>query len=278
MNFIYSKFLEKLVLQEVLLLPGAKPADEFKAALFTKAYVPNQLGAETYNDLVSLGFECKDPNAEAYAPENKAYQPGGKEVVFRLMSSDSTYTYLTCNNVSWSNATIKPRYAVIYRVSDGLLISCYDLGKNQDVENTRMAINWSGNAVLTIQTSLYYEQPSVNEISDISITTFGERPSGSGSGVKVTILLTNGLSREFYLYDGIIDNILNIESPNGVQNKVITEEFNRKIDSVAINDVPIIPIQTETAIGIGVYHNKINIEIEPIPETTIRSIVFGGEE
>lgn len=277
MNFIYSKFLEKLMLQEIFLLSGAQPADEFKVALINKNYSPSQQDNKKYSDLVELGYECKDPNAEAYASENKGYQPGGKEVIFKLMSSDTVYTYLTCNNVSWIKSTITPRYAVIYRVKDGTLISCFDFGKDQVVENGRFAINWNGDAVLTIQTDMYYEQPDVNEIADIIVETFGPRPEEADSGVKVTISLTNGQVREFKIYDGFVDEMLDIDSDNSVKNKAISQEFNRKIDSVAINDIPLEPIQIETTYGSGILHNKINIEIESISKATIRYMVLGEE-
>lgn len=277
MNFIYSKFLEKLMLQDVFLLPGAQPADEFKVALINKNYSPSQQDNKKYSDLVDLGYECIDPNAEAYAVENKGYQPGGEEIIFKLMSSDTVYTYLTCNNVSWTKATITPRYAIIYRVKDGLLISCFDFGKDQVVESGRFAINWNGDAVLTIQTDMYYEQPSVNEIADIAVETFGPRPEESDSGVKITITLTNGQVREFKIYDGFVDEMLDVDSENAVKNKTISREFNRKIDSVAINGTPIEPIQTETPIGNGILHNEINIEIEPISRATIRYMVLGEE-
>ena len=275
MNFIYSKFLEKLMLQDVFLLPGAQPADEFKVALINKNYTPSQQDTKKYADLVDLGYECIDPNAEAYASENKGYQPGGAEVIFKLMSSDTVYTYLTCNNVAWTKSTITPRYAVIYRVKDGLLISCFDFGKDQVVENGRFAINWNGDAVLTIQTDLYYEQPDVNEIADIVVETFGPRPETSESGVKVVINLTNGQTREFKLYDGFVDSMLDVSSVNSVRNAAVSQEFNRKIDSVAINDIPLEPIQIETTIGNGILHNKINIEIEPISKVTIRKMILG---
>ena len=275
MNFIYSKFLEKLMLQEVFLLPGAQPADEFKVALFNKNYTPNQRDNKSYSDLVDLGYECVDPNGETYAPEGKGYQAGGKNITFKLLSSDTVYTYLTCNNVSWIKTTITPRYAIIYRVSDGLLISCFDFGKDQVVENGRFAINWNGDAVLTIQTDMYYEQPSVNEIANIEVETFGPRPEESDSGVKITITMTNGQVREFKIFDGFVDDMLDVDSENAVKNKEISREFNRKIDSVAINDIPIEPIQIETHIGNGILHNKINIEIEPISRATIRNMVLG---
>lgn len=137
MNTVYTNFL-KAYLQNNITLTG-NSADTFKMALLNSEYKPES-GDKKYNNLVKEGFEI----------QGLGYESGGKEIKFTLLASSSDVLEFQGTRISWTNATFTARYGVIYRASDGMLVSCYDFGIEQAVDDGTFSLFWKGSPTISI--------------------------------------------------------------------------------------------------------------------------------
>lgn len=172
MNTIYTNFL-KAYLQQGISLAGPN-ADEFKIALFTESYTPDN-DDKKYSDLVKAGYEV----------QGLGYRSGGKTITFNDPTEDDGRINFLGSNVIWTKATFIARYGVIYRVSDGLLVSCYDFGMNQSVEDGKFNLSWKGTSTISISIADLTEQAKALDV----------------------------------------DSVLSLTSSNPVENKVLTDIF-----------------------------------------------------
>jgi pSer/pThr/pTyr-binding forkhead associated (FHA) protein len=83
-----------------------------------------------YTDKAAL-----DSNTEAYTPEGEVsglnYEAGGKAVSGVRSGIDSAIAFLSFDSVSWKNATITARGAMVYNASKGnRAVAVFDFGKD----------------------------------------------------------------------------------------------------------------------------------------------------
>jgi hypothetical protein len=118
-------------------------ADTIKVALTTSSYTPN-MGADDFfnditNEITGTGYTA---GGATLASVTWTYNTGTK--VATLGAAD----------VTWTNATLTARYAVVYKStgtsSTSRLIGLVDFGANQSPAAVDFKLSWTGGAVLTL--------------------------------------------------------------------------------------------------------------------------------
>lgn len=160
-NIIYNKFLEKFFEKTIdLELPNT-----LKIALFKTSYIPNVDGIMTYDELSSVGKECKDCYELYDDNPSKGYKKGGSYITLikrRDEEAESGKSSYYCNeSIYWHNISLYDDNAigsaVIYRESDGLLICCFqfdipkEVGQDGEGEDD-LELTWEGIDIMSIQT------------------------------------------------------------------------------------------------------------------------------
>ena len=101
---------------------GAVDTDVIKCALLTSSYTPSQLTHQAWTTSCS-----------AYEVTGTGYTAGGAtltDVTIGLKTATTTFQFWA-SECSWTNSTITARYAVIYSVTTGYLISYVDFGEDK---------------------------------------------------------------------------------------------------------------------------------------------------
>lgn len=136
---MYTEFLNRYT-QGLIDLESS----ELKIALFSNLYIPS-VSHSHYEDLNVKNFEII----------GSGYTEGGKPIVLNRVDMDNNRVlYGTGSSVSWDNATFQVRYAILYRISDGLLITCYDLG-DQVSDHKKFTLNWANTYLLSLTAESY---------------------------------------------------------------------------------------------------------------------------
>jgi len=181
-NIIYNFFLQKYFSQDVDL-----EKDSYKLALFKESYTPNINKAETYGALSGAGLECEDDDPLVSDNPNKGYKKGGISVTFSLLeSSTDIYKRYSCGDVVFNDylslsGDNTAYYAIIYRESDGLLVSCFPFDKPITLNKEGLTLSWAD--VVTIQIS-----------ADLGITIDTSLDINSGNPVQNKVI-TEALGR-----------------------------------------------------------------------------------
>lgn len=185
-NIIYNFFLQKYFSQDVNLEDGS-----YKLALFKGTYTPSINGVITYNALSLAGFECEDDDPMVSDNPNKGYKKGGVPVTFtRMESSTDIYKKYSCGDVVFNDylslsGDNTAYYAIIYRESDGLLVSCFPFDVPITLNKEGLTLSWAN--VITIQISAdmgisidaYINKDSENPVQNRAIAEALERYAGS---------------------------------------------------------------------------------------------------
>ena len=124
---IYNSFINAFLTQSINL---TDPDFEYRVVLLSDEYTPDAADS-SYDELSRAGFEIVGDN----------YIEGGERITFTSNTEENTLNFLG-SRVGWTEATFSARYAIIYRISDGLLISCYDFGEEKTVDEGDFVINW----------------------------------------------------------------------------------------------------------------------------------------
>lgn len=163
-NIIYNNFKKEFIENR-----HTNPIDltlphKYCVALFNSLYKPESEEGNTFYDLQNKGrYEVEDLF--------EIYEPGGKEITFRLCESENNNQIsYTANNVYWEDTKIfDARYAIIYIKDTGMLISCHDLGQSVSTDDENLLINWGDASVLT-----FTIDPEKEEIIDNNLSTKSE--------------------------------------------------------------------------------------------------------
>ncbi len=154
-NIIYNFFLQKYFSQDVDL-----EKDSYKLALFKESYTPNINKIETYGALSGAGLECEDGDPLVSDNPNKGYKKGGVPVTFSLLeSSTDIYKKYSCGDVVFNDylslsGDNTACYAIIYRVSDGLLVSCFPFDRPITLNKEGLTLSWADVATVQISADL----------------------------------------------------------------------------------------------------------------------------
>lgn len=151
-NIIFNNFLKlKLESDLDLTTPYTYKICLLKSsfyALYSKSGFINTLN--TYAFISIAGFECEDINYN--------YKSGGKDVTLSLNTENSNTSmlqkyYIKNSPIEWKNVKFKDynldplKYILLYRISDGLLIACFDISDSfkytpNDNGEINIKLNW----------------------------------------------------------------------------------------------------------------------------------------
>ena len=175
-NIIYNFFLQKYFSQDADLEKGS-----YKLALFKGTYTPSVNGVTTYDALSLAGFECEDDDPLVSDNPNKGYKKGGIPVKFTLLdSSTDIYKKYSCGDVTFNDylslsGDNTAYFAIIYRESDGLLVSCFPFDVPITLNKEGLTLSWAN--IITIQIS-----------ADLGITIDSSLSTESGNPVQNRVI------------------------------------------------------------------------------------------
>ncbi len=116
----------------------------------------------TYFTIANAGMECRDSKekdeSDPYGYLEGRYPEGGKYVSF-TETPVPVYKYIDyfSDDVVFYNVSLDSdnaaRYALLYRGTDGLIMSLYDLGSPVTVEDDSLILQWKGSPVMRIGSS-----------------------------------------------------------------------------------------------------------------------------
>lgn len=149
-NIIYNQFLVKASGEGVDLSNN----NEYKICLLREDVLSSVLDPAfngNYTLIAQAGWECSD----ATVPEDDltGYHTGGKYINLVRRENGSCTEYYS-SNVIFRGVTLigedAARYALLYRVFDGLMISLFDLGESIEVDDDSFILDWKDAAILRI--------------------------------------------------------------------------------------------------------------------------------
>jgi len=121
--------------------------DTIKIALLTDAYVPNQDAHEFFSDVA------------AHEITGAGYITGGVNLTSKSITyrADTNELIFDADDITWSNATLTARYAVVYDAQSGSaatspLISYTDFSTNMSSTNMDLKLTVSVDGVFKIST------------------------------------------------------------------------------------------------------------------------------
>lgn len=159
-NIIYNQFLNMIALTGLDLSElDSNGKSRYKLALLKVGSEESELNwtdpSYGYDFSTIQQYECLDTGG--YADEKYGYKAGGLYIYFSSPIKDAErdcVDYLSPSKIYRERVTLTgenaARYAVIYRVSDGLLISAFDLGRNLVINDDTLSIGWGEIAVIRI--------------------------------------------------------------------------------------------------------------------------------
>lgn len=141
---MYGQMLQKALHKEI-----DYSSDTIKVALVTNAYTPNQDTDDYWNDV----------NTNEVANGN-GYTTGGIALANKVNSYNASTNIIKLSGdaVSWSNATITARYAVIYDDTPATaatkpLLGYVDFGADQSSSSGNFTITWDTAGIFQITVS-----------------------------------------------------------------------------------------------------------------------------
>lgn len=154
-NIVYEKFLIEVVSNGVdLTLENGYKVCLIKGTLSEEIYnlLLSSSFDKSYNEVSSAGWECVNTQL-GYLDDNVGYHEGGKYINF-IKQPQIGYTEYYSSPIKFMRVTLDEdnaaRYALIYRESDGLLISIFDLKSSIIVDDDSLILNWSNVPVLRL--------------------------------------------------------------------------------------------------------------------------------
>jgi len=199
MNLLYSQFLKAYMKKSINLVSTLEvPADTFKLALVSQeaieaqTQVPTGAGDFTKNTCLAKFQDLQDQGAEV---ESENYEPGGQEVIFTKTIGNfgedddevQNYSdglprifYNLNRSVTFGTQSAPVKFtaggAIIYRVSDGLLIAYYQFPDPAEVNGT-FSLTWGGKHVMAVKMDVYdTNQGSSVSVVDTELNTTSNNP------------------------------------------------------------------------------------------------------
>jgi len=118
--------------------------DSIKVMLLADTYTPDQDNHKFVSDV------------QDHEITGEGYTAGGKALLNKTLTydPDNNYTIFDADDVSWTNATITARYAVIYADvgTSKPLIGYIDFGQNKSTENGEFMIIWNPAGIIRFST------------------------------------------------------------------------------------------------------------------------------
>lgn len=116
-----------------------------KCCLLTSAVAPVQETWDSYADVVTAANEVV----------GAGYTAGGAAVTAKTLAEAAKVSTFDGDNVSWANALITARYAVLYSDTpaanaDKKLLAFWDFGADYGVINGTLTITWNAAGICTI--------------------------------------------------------------------------------------------------------------------------------
>lgn len=211
-NIIYNYFLQKYFSQDADLEKGS-----YKLALFKGTYTPSVNGVTTYDALSLAGFECEDNDPLVSDNPNKGYKKGGIPVTFtKLESSTDIYKKYSCGDVTFNDylslsGDNTAYYAIIYRDTDGLLVSCFPFDVPITLNKEGLTLSWAN--VITIQ---------ISADMGITIDTDFDKDSGNPIQNKVITEALDNYSKSLERYGIRINNEEDYDNPHVEEDNIDT--------------------------------------------------------
>jgi len=121
--------------------------DPIKVMLLADTYTPDQDNHKFLSDVVS------------HEITGEGYTAGGQALANKTLTYDAAnnYTIFDAGDVSWPNATITARYAVLYAdigtsADEKPLLGYVDFGQNKSSENGEFTIIWNQAGIMRFST------------------------------------------------------------------------------------------------------------------------------
>jgi hypothetical protein len=135
-NLVYTSFKRDTLNDDVNLL-----TDTIKVMLVTSSYTPSA----SHSDRSDITNEVSGPG----------YTAGGETLTTKSVSISGTEARFFADNVTWEEATITARGAVIYKsrggsAADDELVGYVDFVTDQESTNGDFTINWNASGVLRL--------------------------------------------------------------------------------------------------------------------------------
>ena len=242
MNLLYSQFLKAYMKKEINLVESPKvSADEFKLALISQDAVdsmkanPSGIGdfrqntcQSSFQDLQGQGFEVQSEN----------YEAGGKTVEFTISTSnfgeesDESQGYsdglprifYNLNKAIVFGTSEHPvnfiaEAAIIYRVSDGLLLAYYEFNGPKTADGV-FSLVWGNKHVISVKSDIYDAQTgsSVAEIDSL-LNPDSYKPVTNATITRALLNLGTRLGLKVKNLDNSDDDIISVSdailSPGG---------------------------------------------------------------
>lgn len=168
-NIIYNNFVRLFIKYRHTAPMDLTAEKTYKIALFTSVYTPDEEEYNTFYDLQLNGYEVED--------ENESYEAGGSYIKFTSVDPtevDGNKVIYSAGNVTWTDTEIQDAcYAIIYRESDGLLISCHDFGHSITTDHDDIVIDWENVPTIVFSAESEDEEKQIdsdlNLISDFAL-------------------------------------------------------------------------------------------------------------
>lgn len=125
-NTVYTEFIYRFMLQQMDITTSP-----LKVILLNSTYVPNP-DHKFYRDISS--YEITGNN----------YTVGGNTLssVDIVRDDINNIIKITADTVTWESSSITSKFAVIYEVSSGALIACFDFGSQKTSLNGNFSVSW----------------------------------------------------------------------------------------------------------------------------------------
>lgn len=257
-NIVYNQFLMKISGEGVDLTLN----NSYKICLLKEGVEDSLLTPEfsqSYSEISILGWECEDSGGHSEA--NLGYKEGGKYINFVKQTFSGYVDYLSSSTkITFNKVTLDEDnaacYALVYRESDGLLISLFDLrdkttGEGITLTNDSLVLNWGDVSVIRIGSSscggssvsadeslsLNSTNPVQNKVVTAALRKYGIQVEGVDDPSESESDITDGMDsisnvpkteiEEMFSSGGgggstTVDEVLSLNSNNPVRNSVIT--------------------------------------------------------
>ena len=163
-NIIYNIFLEQYAEYNIDILKDKT----FKIALVDSNYVADEKSDSNFYTMIqNPGFEIEDANGN--------YEKGGQYVKFKALDGSSTDGMMqySVGKVLWTDVNMSDVcQAVVYRVTDGLLVACYRFNYPISPKDKDLLLDWDSIAMITIQSS----KTEIIEATDDRLSTRSTQP------------------------------------------------------------------------------------------------------
>ena len=192
-NFIYSNFIKAFLKNRATNPINLEEAKTYKMAIFNSKYTPDEDTEYTFYNLQDHEDEYEVVDL------NDSYEAGGSYIKFTDMDKDQygrrdesaiAWRY-NISDVSWKNVDIADAtYAITYRESDGLLISCHEF-KSLNIKNGNFNITWISSPAITIASDTPKGSITVDSNFDLSSNNPLENKSITDMFKNLGVVFTN---------------------------------------------------------------------------------------